>query len=762
MRLALRPDRAVTRTQHPSLSLFRSAYLVSILGVLLCAHASRSFAQAGAEPSANPASSQDSASSRVAEGDEGERPTGETPQGGEEAGQATQGSAQGEAVEQVAPSNQEKRTVGAEKRLPSDRVPPRQRASSRGGLTGLREVISADTGAQGTLRFGLTGSGFSTSEFLTKGVKERFTRLDLSVAYSPLEFLEVALNTRALSYQNPLASPSHIQGIGDLSLVAKGGYFWGIIGAGLSLGAQFVSDPAGGGWLGEATNLDLHGLFTVDMNRGEAPFPFRFFLDVQFTKENTEALTANLSEEPSLIQEWGYQSARYDRLMLNFGIEVPTEYVSPFAEYHIGTPFLVEMPRMGKYSRVFAFESVPHYLAGGVRGYPRPELAVELGGTLGMSDAPFTGVTATPPWTVWGGVTYTLDPRPEVIEREVKVEPPPPPKPEPPKPLGVEFALKVLDAETKEPIQGATLTFTGIDLSAQVSDAEGQLSGYRLPAGAYRFEVSAQGYTSKKSGLKISEDRAKDFKGVVRLKPDPFTRPATLDVSLEADERAGAARLELTLYGPETHKATLTVATPLKWTLKPGEYVLVLRDEKERSHEDFITLGGGGKASRVIQLGMLRGDNDAKGDGAGAEADAESEVSSDRPVTGKTKHVVYDLKKKRISTRRRIDFDGESARLTKGSEAALSGLAEFLKEERRIERIVVIVHTHSRGDTQADKRLGAQRASAIKTVLTRVGVESSRVSILNYGSDKSVSSNLTRQGRQRNQRVLFMIKSVKL
>ena len=53
---------------------------------------------------------------------------------------------------------------------------------------------------------------------------------------------------------------------------------------------------------------------------------------------------------------------------------------------------------MGRYSRVFAFESVPHYLAGGLRGFPLEELAVELGGTLGMSDAPFTGVTATPPW----------------------------------------------------------------------------------------------------------------------------------------------------------------------------------------------------------------------------------------------------------------------------------------------------------------------------------------------------------------------------
>ena len=652
--------------------------------------------------------------------------------------------------------------LGEEKRLPSDRVPPRQRSASRIGATGLREVMSADPGPQGTVRLSLSGGGFSSENFLTKGVKERSSRLDLSIAYTPIEWVETFVNLRSLSYSNPLASPKYIQSQGDLNLGAKVGYFWDGIGAGLSLGTQLVSDPIDGGWLGSATNFDVHALFTVDLNRGEDPLPFRFLLDIHFTKENTEALTEGLGEEPSLIQEWGYQSARYDRLMLHFGLEAPTQYVSPFVEYHIGTPFLVEMPRMGRYSRVFAFESVPHYFAAGLRGYVLPQVSIELGGTLGMSDAPFTGVPATPPWSMWGGVTYTLDPRPEVIEREVKIKPPPPPKPKPSKPLGIAFSIKVLDATTKKAIPGARLSFQGGTLSDQVSDEAGQFRGYRVTKGSYRFEVSAPGYLPKKSGVKIPKSRTRDFKGVIRLKPDPLKQRAQLEISLEATSTASAdKRLEYMLYGPETHKGVLTVATPIKLGLPAGEYALVVRDERGHSYQDFLTLGSDGSAKRVIQLDMLKGEGDSarSGDKDGSSG---PDIQSDRPLKGKTKWVKYDLKRKRIGMRRAIVFKGEGSRLTSSSIKALKGLAEVLNDDLRIRRIVVMVHTHSRGDSRADKRLGYQRAQAIKRVLTGEGVEGARVSILSFGSDRSIASNLTRQGRTRNQRVLLKIKTVKL
>jgi OOP family OmpA-OmpF porin len=89
-------------------------------------------------------------------------------------------------------------------------------------------------------------------------------------------------------------------------------------------------------------------------------------------------------------------------------------------------------------------------------------------------------------------------------------------------------------------------------------------------------------------------------------------------------------------------------------------------------------------------------------------------------------------------------------------------LAEFLNSETRIQKIVLMIYTHSRGDLKADKRLGDQRGQAIKKLLVSEGVNASRVSVFSYGSEKSIDSNLTRRGRQRNQRVMMRIKSVDL
>ncbi len=653
-------------------------------------------------------------------------------------------------------------SIGQERRLPNDRVAVQQRAMSREGSIGLHEVKSADVGPQGTLRFGVQVSGFSSDQFLTLGTKERFSRGDFSLSYTPINFVEVYANTRSLSYTNPLGAPSYVQGQGDLKLGAKVGHFWGTIGAGLSLAAQLFSDPEGGAWRGEATNFEISALFTTDLTKKAAPIPFRFLLDVSFTKENSEALTDFLAQEPSLIQEWGYQSGRYDRLMLNFGIEVPTEYVSPFIEYHIGTPFLVEMPRMGEYSRIFAFESVPNYMAGGLRGFPRPDIAIELGGTLGFSDAPFTGVPATPPWSIWGGVSYTLDPRPEVIEREIKIEPPPAPKVEP-KPLGALLTLMVVDAVDQKAIEGATLRFNNEELSPQYSDEQGRFIGYRLAPKKYIIEVSAEGYLSKKVRLGIKKGQ-EERKARLKLKRDPQQKLARFAVSLKLkpEEDANLARFELSFIGPEAHKTTLSASTPFSKELLPGDYVLLINDAEGRSYHELITLGSGGEGTREITLDMIKGVQEADDNNAQTKTSKKAKKSSNEALKGSTKWLKYNLKRKYLATKRGISFNGEGASLTKSGKRIVRGLAEFLNSETRIQKIVLMIHTHSRGDLKADKRLGYQRGQAIKKLLVAEGVNASRVSVFSYGSEKSIDSNLTRRGRQRNQRVMMRIKSVDL
>ena len=177
----------------------------------------------------------------------------------------------------------------------------------------------------------------------------------------------------------------------------------------------------------------------------------------------------------------------------------------------------------------------------------------------------------------------------------------------------------------------------------------------------------------------------------------------------------------------------------------------------------MITLGGKGEAKRVIKPEQLRAPNDSgQSDSETSTSDESAPKAQRGPLKGSTKWVKYNLKKKRISTRAALSFAGEGSKLTKRSKRALKGLASFLKGEPRVKQILVMVHTHSRGDPRADKQLGYRRGKAIKSELTKHGVKASRVAIYSYGSEKNRASNMNRRGRARNQRVLLRIKSLKL
>ena len=137
--------------------------------------------------------------------------------------------------------------------------------------------------------------------------------------------------------------------------------------------------------------------------------------------ENSAAVADELYGEPSVVQEFGLQVARYDRLNLGLGIESPFhENFTPFFEYHISKPHFVQLDRTGPGSSEYSFSSIPHHLTLGLRSFPIEHLALDVAVRIGLSDAPHTGVPATPPYLVILGAAYTLDPTPKVVTRTVE------------------------------------------------------------------------------------------------------------------------------------------------------------------------------------------------------------------------------------------------------------------------------------------------------------------------------------------------------
>ena len=141
-----------------------------------------------------------------------------------------------------------------------------------------------------------------------------------------------------------------------------------------------------------------------------------------------------------------------------------------------------------------------------------------------------------------------------------------------------------------------------------------------------------------------------------------------------------------------------------------------------------------------------------------ADAGAASAASAaGRPLKASSKWGAYDLKRKRLSAKRKISFSGDSDALTSSSAAALRGLGELISKEPRISEVVIHVHTHSVGSPARDKELGQRRGEAARRALAGAGVHAARLKVVSHGSSKNSMSNLTRRGREQNQRVTFSI-----
>jgi outer membrane protein OmpA-like peptidoglycan-associated protein len=62
-------------------------------------------------------------------------------------------------------------------------------------------------------------------------------------------------------------------------------------------------------------------------------------------------------------------------------------------------------------------------------------------------------------------------------------------------------------------------------------------------------------------------------------------------------------------------------------------------------------------------------------------------------------------------------------------------------------------HTDNVGSTEYNMQLSKRRAETVRNVLRARGVESSRISVENYGESKPIADNETEEGRRQNRRV---------
>ncbi len=100
-----------------------------------------------------------------------------------------------------------------------------------------------------------------------------------------------------------------------------------------------------------------------------------------------------------------------------------------------------------------------------------------------------------------------------------------------------------------------------------------------------------------------------------------------------------------------------------------------------------------------------------------------------------------------------ILFDSDKSEIKAGSEKALDEIAKLLKQNPKLE-LLVVGHTDSTGDIAHNMTLSEARAKSVVAVLTgKYGVAASRLSAYGVGPLAPVSTNDTDAGKVKNRRV---------
>jgi outer membrane protein OmpA-like peptidoglycan-associated protein len=106
-----------------------------------------------------------------------------------------------------------------------------------------------------------------------------------------------------------------------------------------------------------------------------------------------------------------------------------------------------------------------------------------------------------------------------------------------------------------------------------------------------------------------------------------------------------------------------------------------------------------------------------------------------------------------------VKFPVDSSKLSSEAQQRLTDFADKLKNDNRNVYLEIQGHTDSRGNDNANSRLGEQRAEAVRLFMNQHGVPLNRMATISYGKQDPVANNKTKAGRAQNRRVVLIVMS---
>lgn len=104
-----------------------------------------------------------------------------------------------------------------------------------------------------------------------------------------------------------------------------------------------------------------------------------------------------------------------------------------------------------------------------------------------------------------------------------------------------------------------------------------------------------------------------------------------------------------------------------------------------------------------------------------------------------------------------VKFPVDRASLSPEAQTRLQAFVEKLKAENRNVYLEIQGHTDATGAPAYNKKLGEDRAEAVRLFMNKQGVALNRMSTISYGQEAPIAPNNTRDGRAQNRRVVVIV-----
>ena len=106
-----------------------------------------------------------------------------------------------------------------------------------------------------------------------------------------------------------------------------------------------------------------------------------------------------------------------------------------------------------------------------------------------------------------------------------------------------------------------------------------------------------------------------------------------------------------------------------------------------------------------------------------------------------------------------VKFRSAKYKLTDEDTQRLTEFADKLKADNKNVYLEIQGHTDAAGSPDYNRRLGEERAEAVRVFLNQHGVALNRMNTISYGEEAPVADNKTRTGRAQNRRVVVVVLS---